>query len=104
LQQMPSKDSICYEETTGELALLVDGGAYPYQYIWDNGISGTTSDSVLILGNIGDGNYQVTITDNDGCTSISNQMPVIQGTPLNSSISVSDVKCKEGMDGQISLS
>ena len=104
LQKLQSKDSICYGETTGELAIYVDGGAYPYQYIWDNGITGTSSDSVLVLGNLEDGYYQVTITDNEGCTSVSTYLPIIEGSPLSSSILVSDAKCKEGAEGQISIS
>jgi len=52
----------CPESTDGSIVLNVTGGAQPYLYEWDDHT--TTRDRT----GVGPGNYSVTITDNDLCT------------------------------------
>ena len=104
LQQLVSKDSICFGETNGELAVLVDGGTYPYQYIWSNGVAGTSNNPTLHLGNLPVGQYRVTITDHTGCTTVSSYLPIVKGQAINADIQTISVNCKGGIDGQIELS
>jgi len=72
LQEPPpiSSDSsvtnqICDNVCNGSIQLIVNGGTAPYTYNWDNGAS-TQNISGLCSGN-----YDVTITDANGCTSYS---------------------------------
>ena len=59
-----ANDLICGESNTGMVTLSVSGGNLPYTYQWNNGA--TTQN----LDNLNAGNYQVTITDANGCLAI----------------------------------
>jgi len=56
------EDILCNGGATGSIDLMVAGGAPPYTYSWTNG-SSTQDLSGLVAGN-----YNVTVTDDNGCT------------------------------------
>ncbi|MBL4657754.1 MAG: T9SS type A sorting domain-containing protein, partial [Flavobacteriales bacterium] len=58
-------DVNCFGDATGSITLTVTGGATPYTFAWDNG--GGTNQNVT---SAAAGNYQVTVTDANGCTSM----------------------------------
>jgi len=53
--------SICLNSNTGYVDISVSGGTFPYFYNWSN--AETTED----IENLVEGNYSVTIIDNNGC-------------------------------------
>ncbi len=55
-------DASCFQQCDGTIDLIVEGGAGAYTYIWSNGESSQN------LTNLCPGDYEVTITDNNGCT------------------------------------
>ncbi len=55
-----SSDLACHGETT-DATVVVNGGAEPYVYNWNNGMTTSTA-------NLGAGYYIVTVTDSYGCT------------------------------------
>ncbi len=70
--------SLCSDVATGAINVSISNGASPYTFQWSNGA--TTED----LANLAPGNYNLTVTDNTGCTktssftvSHSNSAPVI---------------------------
>ncbi|MEZ4935570.1 MAG: T9SS type A sorting domain-containing protein [Saprospiraceae bacterium] len=104
LQQMNSRDSICLGATDGELNIFIEGGQSPYQYIWDHGIAGNTSAQTLILNNLEPGIYQVTLTDSDGCVSVSPSYFIIEGSEVVATVSdLSQVNCKDEANGSIDI-
>jgi gliding motility-associated-like protein len=56
----------CFGYTDGSISTSLSGGTSPYNYAWSNGI--TTQDNVAITS----GNYDLTITDNNGCVFVLN--------------------------------
>jgi len=59
-----STDELCFGDTTGIAEVHPTGGVAPYAFSWDAG--GTPTDSINI--NLAVGTYNVTVTDNNGCT------------------------------------
>ena len=61
------KDIDCYSSGNGQILILVTGGTPGYLYQWtkNNQLFATTKNLI----NIGPGNYEVTITDKNGCVS-----------------------------------
>lgn len=95
------RDISCEGETSGAIQLEVTGGVGDYTFEWEGadglGDSGTITDLTA-------GNYSVTVTDANGCTSISNNLSVEAFT--GSPITLADaevVSIIEGDDGAINL-
>ena len=55
----------CPGALNGSISLSPTGGASPYNYVWMN--NGSTSNTV---NNLSSGEYEVLITDNNGCTEV----------------------------------
>ena len=53
---------LCFGDATGEATVTVEGGTAPYTYSWDNGQTEATATGLVA------GDYIVTVTDNNGCT------------------------------------
>ncbi|MBI1289479.1 MAG: T9SS type B sorting domain-containing protein [Flavobacteriales bacterium] len=70
------------------------GGTPPYTYQW-NDINNTTNDTITGLCA---GTYSVTVTDNNGCVSVST-VTITQPNPLSASTTASDVSCFGQCDG-----
>ncbi len=82
----------------GAASVSIEGGLEPYSIIWSNGLEGTN------INDLPPGDYQVTVTDANGCESVSSF--VISnfncGSLLASNI-VADVSCNGGEDGSIEI-
>ncbi len=55
-------DVACYGELTGLINISVQGGTYPYYYLWSNGMTTKT------ISGLAAGSYSVTVTDSKGCS------------------------------------
>ncbi len=106
-QQVPTgQEVVCFGDTTGQVAVAIQGGVAPYQFNWSNGYFGQTSAQFLTNEALPVGNYRVTITDNTGCTAVSTAMPITtygQVTPTIMNSQVQHVRCKFGNDGAVPL-
>ena len=89
----------CYGESSGSLNLSVTGGTLPYTFLWSNGA--VTED----LTGLPAGNYSVTITDSNGCTSVANSAVTQPAAALSGSIvSRTDVTEYGGNNGSVTVS
>ena len=89
-------DISCSGANDGSIFLGVSGGTAPYTYLWN---TGATSNNVSGLA---DGNYSVTITDNQGCSLVENYT-ISNPSPLTVSFSQIDLVCKGGSTGSIDI-
>lgn len=88
---------LCKGGNNGSVDLTVAGGTPNYIYSWNTG--DVTEDlSTLIAGY-----YEVTVTDDHGCTSISSITLTEPEDSLDFSYVVENVKCNDGTDGSIEL-
>ncbi len=91
-----TQDNECFGDENGEIEASVVGGSPGYQYSWSNAV---TSNS---LSNLLAGSYTLTVTDQNGCESITTAM-VNQPDPLDLTITGQDVTCFGGRDGNLQV-
>ncbi|TXF90724.1 T9SS type B sorting domain-containing protein [Neolewinella aurantiaca] len=54
----------CSDSFQGGISVMLSGGAEPYNYTWETGVTGDSSEVTVIA----EGNYAVTIEDANGCS------------------------------------
>jgi len=97
LVSMSSTNDIC-GNSNGTATATPSGGTSPYTYLWSDGQTNATATGLT------GGSYDITVTDDNGCTVFGN-VSVIQQPGQNISISSSsDVTCNGGNDGQATVS
>ncbi|HEX5002508.1 MAG TPA: gliding motility-associated C-terminal domain-containing protein, partial [Bacteroidia bacterium] len=89
------KNIKCFGAATGAVYISVTGGTNPITYLWS---SGSTTEDIL---NVIAGNYTVTVTDGNSCTSVLSAT-VNQPTQLNDSLHTVPEACGN-MNGSITL-
>lgn len=90
--------------SSASLKVNINGGQAPFQYNWSSGVQGTTNSHTLVLNNLQEDTYSVTVTDAQGCVAYTNPVQVNFPDPLNVVVtgsSIGDVNCKFGIDGFI---
>jgi len=86
---------------SGEITLTPTNGTSSYLYNWDDGTT-TGNGSGLVIYNLPAGDYDITLTDDNGCTASTSvtlnepQAPTVLYT-------VTDVSCMDGTNGTILL-
>jgi gliding motility-associated-like protein len=90
-------DSIsCSGNSDGVLYALVTQGIAPYSYLWND------NSNAEYMSSAGEGNYSVTVTDQDGCSN-SDSIIVTDPEPLEVSFLVTPVQCFGLSNGSVSL-
>ena len=80
----------CFGGTNGTATVQGLGGTLPYSYLWDvNAVNQTTSMATGLT----QGSYSVTVTDNNGCTSISTVTITQPLLALSGVATVSNITC-----------
>ncbi len=87
----------CYGGNEGSINLTIIGNSSPYTFNWDN--APDVEDPVGLVA----GNYNVTVTDINGCTKTASVI-ITQPSPLVLTSTTLAVNCKDGKDGSINLS
>ncbi len=89
-------DISCFGVNNGSVQLVISGGTAPYTYNWSNGA--TTKDVFgLIVGN-----YNVTVTDANGCATFG-AYTINSPAALQISSSVQNLSCNSAGDGAIDI-
>jgi gliding motility-associated-like protein len=94
----------CNNGSDGSISLTgsISGGTSPYSANW-SGPGGFTA-SGLTISNLAAGAYSVTVSDNKGCTIVSQTMNLFQPTPLNVTLAnITNVKCFNDANGSIEI-
>ncbi|MFT5912137.1 MAG: hypothetical protein ACI9XO_003670, partial [Paraglaciecola sp.] len=90
----------CNNTNDGAIDINVTGGTSPYNYSWQLA-NGSTSNSQNLSGLI-PGNYNLTVTDNLGCTIIE-MYTLTEPLVLTATATTINVSCNSGNDGQITV-
>jgi hypothetical protein len=92
--QTTSTDATCTGSANGVASVTVTGGTGNYNYEWTNG--GTTN----LISGLNPNVYQVTVTDQNGCTVVAST-EVKKINELEVSLIAQDVSCNGGSDGSV---
>lgn len=87
----------CWGDSTGQIFLNPNGGTAPYSFLWFDGDTNQNRNNLVA------GNYNVTVTDANGCTAV-NSIALTQPTaPLSLSGYSTSPLCYGGTDGSASI-
>ena len=84
----------CFGEADGLVELSAEGGVAPYNFLWDNGLTSSQ------VSGLEQGDYNVTISDNNGCT-VENQISLTSPGQITSETEILDPSCYNENDGHI---
>lgn len=87
----------CFGDNNGAINISVNGGTAPYSFTWSN--SFVSEDITAVSA----GSYSVTITDQNGCNTISGTLNILQPAQLNLVSVVTPVSCLGRSNGEIDL-
>ncbi|MFK8043954.1 MAG: T9SS type A sorting domain-containing protein [Crocinitomicaceae bacterium] len=97
-ETVSSTNITCFGACDGIASISVDGGTFPYTYLWSDGQTSSSASGLC------PGTYSVTITDANGCQVTENNIVVTEPAALaNGSSNVIDVSCNGLADGSIAL-
>ncbi|MTB52351.1 T9SS type A sorting domain-containing protein, partial [Lewinella sp. W8] len=88
-------NAIC--EVGGNISIGINGGTSPYTVEWSTGANSLSIDSLL------PGNYLVTVTDSNGCSSTESFVVLDEGQEISISANTVPISCNGDQNGAISL-
>lgn len=87
----------CYNGNNGAATANMNGGQQPYTYLWSNGGTNAT------ITGLSPGNYSVTVTTANGCTSTGMINVTAPASPLAATSSQTNITCNGLMNGAASV-
>ena len=93
-----STDNSCYNSCDGTISSQISGGVTTYSYQWNNGAN---TDSIF---NLCAGNYNVVLTDANGCTILDSTTISEPNQITITTDSITEVSVYDGNDGEIYIS
>ncbi len=91
-----SNDVACGGGSTGDGTVTATGGTPPYSFIWNNGETTGTINSLLA------GTYFVTVSDLNGCTTL-DSIIIAESEPIVLSIEPTDINCNGDNTGSATI-
>ncbi|TXC76226.1 T9SS type B sorting domain-containing protein [Luteibaculum oceani] len=79
----------CFQGADGKITATISGGTTPYTFQWNDGQNQTTNTAI----NLSAGEYQLVVTDANGCILILNES-LEEPTPITISFIKSDIECE----------
>ncbi len=99
------EDNDCADQSNAILSALVDEAEFPVAYNWSYGVEHIESSLSDTLKNLPAGMYNITVTDRDGCTGISEVITIDEILSIGFDIvDVVDNSCESDSFGLISIS
>jgi hypothetical protein len=86
-------DVSCHNGADGQASVTVAGGVAPYSFTWNNGGSASG------INGLPAGNYTVTITDDNGCTS-TRQFTIAEPSAIQAMVSATAATCYGSASGE----
>lgn len=101
---LTSTSITCNGVCDGTITAVVSGGTTPYTLNWINATTGTSiGQSALTANGLCAGDYQLQITDANGCTAVSTVITITEPTALTATIATTDLTCNGVCNGTATL-
>lgn len=94
---LTGNDETCPDQNDGTINTTVNNGTPPFLYSWSHGPTNVSS-----VSNLPPGNYEVTVTDNLGCSDVAT-FEVKAATQMDFDLVKTDVTSCDGSDGMIEV-
>jgi len=88
----------CSGANNGSIVVMASGGSLPYQY----SLNGGPLQNGNVFSGLAAGNYSIRVVDVNGCNA-SFSVTVNPGTPLNATVTKTNVSCNSAADGTITV-
>ena len=93
------RDNDCFQDSSGFIQLGVFGGVAPYDILWN------TNANTNIINNLKAGSYTVTVTDQNGCKDIVNNISIEQPDSINIALNnVEHISCHGEANSLVDIS
>jgi gliding motility-associated-like protein len=92
-----STDTLCFGAENGSVSSNPGGGTPPYSFAWSNG------EDIPGIENLAAGNYRLTLTDANGCTT-TGSLTIVEQAPLSIELTGLVPTCFNNNDGSASVS
>jgi len=107
IHQIVTCNSNCYGMNDGTIVLRITGGTSPYTVEWTGAQSGSrvfagNDDSLYVIDNLADGEYEVTVTDAHHCVTTALPCSFYADSTLYSVQAQSVSKVYDGLESQVS--
>ena len=98
IMDMTTTNTNCEESMDGSIEIIsISGGSGSYTYEWSNGIYNST-----LINRLGEGTYEVTVTDENGCTLVQGTTVKMDGW-IDFQTESTDISCFGEGDGTIEM-
>lgn len=95
----------CFGDKSAGILAIVDSKNPPFDFNWNSGIKKLSNEPNDTIDGLGNGDYNVTVTDNSGCVGTSIYLNLSQPSALNlKSAIVKQIDCFGDSNGSIDLS
>lgn len=95
-----TEDVSCFGSTDGSISISPSGGASPYQYSIDNGVTWSLLPDFT---NLAAGNYDILVQDDAGCLSGVQTEVINEPTQIQLTVNTTDESCYNTCDGSVSF-
>jgi len=95
----------CFNSKDGVITAKIQGGALQYSYEWyKNGILYSGSNNGNNILNLDDGSYYLVVSDNNGCSAISDTVTLTKSEALTAQLdSIANSSCSKSDDGYLRI-
>ncbi|MFL2569558.1 MAG: gliding motility-associated C-terminal domain-containing protein [Flavobacteriales bacterium] len=99
-------DNLCSGSVLGQIDVTVEGIASPFNYSLSGIGDILSSDTIVSFSNLASGSYNLTVTDNDGCSNSFSSITINESSQINISVdtlSTTILECSSDNTGKIFL-
>lgn len=94
IETIALQNLLCYNDNTGQIQVLAQGGIGNYTYLWNNNLN------QALINNLPAGNYSLTVNDENNCTK-SKTFTLTQPDSLTIGYNIDEIKCFGDSSGSI---